>query len=287
METVQNLSEEDFPSELLEIPEPPKTLYIRGNMPDPSFIRLAIVGSRKYSSYGKEACEKLISGLRGYPIAIVSGLALGIDSIAHKSAIDVGLPTIAIPGSGLNTEVLYPASNLGLARKIIESGGCLISEFEPNFKATVWSFPRRNRIMAGISKAVLIIEAEEKSGTLITARLATDYNRDVFAVPGPIFSENSAGTNMLLRLGATPIRNSNDILEALGFDIENKIVNKEKEYENCSKEEKIILNILSEPISRDELIRRSEIPVSELGAILSIMEIKGLIREFMGEIHRN
>ena len=190
---------------------------------------LCVVGSRKYTDYGKEACQKLIAGLRGHNIVIVSGLALGIDGIAHRAALDAGLTTIAIPGSGLNPSVLYPSSNRQLAEKIIESGGALISEFEPMFKATTYSFPQRNRIMAGISHATLIIEAEIKSGTLITSRLATEYNRDVATVPGSIFSKTSEGPNMLLRLGATPVSSSAHILETLGFKIEEDKTTKELE----------------------------------------------------------
>ena len=190
------ISKNEFPaafSPLLEIPEPPEKLYYRGALPDDDTVLLAVVGSRKYSHYGKEACEQVVKGLRGYDITIVSGLALGIDSIAHRSALDAGLKTIAVPGSGLDDDALYPREHLQLAREIVEKGGALVSEYEPDFKATTWSFPRRNRIMAGLSKAVLVVEAERPSGTLITARLALDYGRDVFAVPGSIFSETSRG----------------------------------------------------------------------------------------------
>ncbi|NCU28960.1 MAG: DNA-protecting protein DprA, partial [Candidatus Moranbacteria bacterium] len=183
MQDIIKLKPDEFPPQLLEIPQPPKNLYIRGKLPDPDLTYLAIVGSRNYTSYGKDICEKLIKGLKGYPIVIVSGLALGIDSIAHKMALSVGLKTIAFPGSGLSDKAIYPKTNIFLAQEIIENDGCLISEFEPDFISTLYSFPQRNRLMAGMSKAVLIIEAEEKSGTLITARLALDYNKDVLAVP--------------------------------------------------------------------------------------------------------
>src|SRR3989344_5631738 len=182
---IQELAPEDFPLALLEIPQPPETLYVRGTLPDPTqFYYLAVVGSRKFTNYGREAVERIIGGLAGYPICIVSGLAMGIDAIAHRVALDAGLPTVAIPGSGLDSSVIYPRSNLALAREIIENGGALLSEFAPDLRAAPWTFPQRNRIMAGISQSTLVIEAEEKSGTLITARLAFDYNRNVFAVPG-------------------------------------------------------------------------------------------------------
>ena len=211
---------------------------------------------------------------------------MGIDSIAHRAALDNGLITISFPGSGLDNSVLYPRMNIKLAQEIVDNGGCLISEFLPNAISQLYSFPQRNRLMAGISKAVLIIEAEEKSGTLITARMALDYNRDILAVPGSAFSSNSNGTNWLIKQGATPITSSNDILEALGFEIERKILSEEEKYIDCSKEELKIINLLREPIERDELIRISGMPTSEANALLSIMEIKDLIKEELGEIRK-
>lgn len=283
-EEIRKIGREEFPEQLLEIPEPPEILYIRGQMPPAENIMLAVVGSRKYTSYGKEVCENLIKALRGYPITIVSGLALGMDSIAHKAAMEAGLHTIAVPGSGLNPRVIYPASNLNLAEKIVEAGGCLLSEFEPDFRATPWSFPQRNRIMAGLCKAVLVIEAEEKSGTLITARLALDYNRDVFAVPGSIFSPNASGVNRLIRGGATPVTKPEELLEALGFAPEEKT---EENFANgATDEEKEILELLREPCSRDELIRKIGKGTAEATAIISMMEINGFIKEEMGEISR-
>ncbi|MFA6338706.1 MAG: DNA-processing protein DprA [Candidatus Paceibacterota bacterium] len=283
MHKINQLTKDEFPELLKEIPDQPKTLYLQGNLPSYEENKfLCVVGSRKYSNYGKEVCEKLISGLRGYPIVIVSGLALGIDGIAHRAALDAGLKTVAVPGSGLNPNVLYPSTHRGLAQKILENDGALLTEFEPNFHATVWSFPQRNRIMAGLSHAILIIEAELKSGTLITSRLATDYNRDVLTVPGSIFSKNSEGPNMLMRLGATPITSSKELLEALGF---NEEATATKNYSDCSELEIKVLKLLEVPISRDELLRTLEIPVSEANALISILEIKGFIKESAGEIH--
>ena len=253
--------------------------------PDSSKTLLTVVGSRKYTSYGREVCEKLIEGLRGYPIVIVSGLALGLDSIAHRAAIKSGLQTIAFPGSGISRKVLYPATNAQLAEDIVKAGGALISEHEPDFRATIWSFPQRNRLMAGVSKATLIIEAEEKSGTLITARLALDYNREVYAVPGNIFSFSSFGTNRLIREGATPITKSADLISALGFSVEKKVQD-ENAFLDCSNEERKILEILREPISRDELARNVDFPIHQLNTLISLLEIKGLISEQFGEIHR-
>ena len=281
---IKALEGEEIPEMLREIPDCPKKLYIQGNLPNPETKILCVVGSRKYTQYGKDVCEKLISGLRGYDITIVSGLALGIDGIAHKATLDAGLKTIAVPGSGLHESVLYPSSNKQLAEKILENGGALISEFEPKFHATPYSFPQRNRIMAGLSHAVLVIEAEIKSGTLITSKFATEYNRDVLTVPGSIFSKNSEGPNMLIRLGATPVRTSEDILEALGFKIDEEPQNLELKYSDCSPEELLIVKILDTPKTKDDLIREIHLPASKVCTIISIMEIKGLIKESMGEI---
>lgn len=286
MQDIIKLKLDEFPPQLLEIPQPPKNLYIRGKLPDPDLTYLAIVGSRNYTSYGKDICEKLIKGLKGYPIVIVSGLALGIDSIAHKMALSVGLKTIAFPGSGLSDKAIYPKTNIFLAQEIIENDGCLISEFEPDFISTLYSFPQRNRLMAGMSKAVLIIEAEEKSGTLITARLALDYNKDVLAVPGSAFSSNSIGTNWLIKQGATPITSSEDILEALGFKIEKPMLSDEEKYADCSKEEIMVINLLREPMERDDLIIEMKMSTAEANALLSIMELKELIKEELSEIRK-
>jgi len=284
MEDVVKLKKEEIPLALLEIPHPPKVLYMRGILPSKDLILLAVVGSRKYTSYGKDICEKLIAGLKGYPVAIVSGLALGIDSIAHRAALDAGLVTISFPGSGLDNSVLHPRVNVKLAEEILDAGGCLLSEMEPSWKATLYSFPARNRLMAGISKAVLIIEAEEKSGTLITARMALDYNRDVLAVPGSAFSSNSKGTNKLIRAGATPVTTSEELLEALGFEIKKKTQSDEEKYADCGADERKIVALLREPMERDDLIRNCGMDTGSANALLSIMEIKELIKEELGEI---
>lgn len=286
MEDIYKLKLDQFPKPLLEIPQPPKTLYIRGKLPNPDFIYLTVVGSRKYTSYGKDICEKLIKGLKGYPIVIVSGLAIGMDTIAHNAALENGITTMSFPGSGLDNNVIHPKSNIKLAERIVSSGGCLISEMNPSWKATLYSFPQRNRLMAGISKAVLIIEAEEKSGSLITARMALDYNRDVLAVPGSAFSSNSNGTNWLIKQGAVPVTNSNDVLEALGFEIEKPIKSDEEKYADCDKNELRVIELLREPMERDDLIRELKMDTGAANALLSIMELKELIKEELGEIRK-
>lgn len=281
---IKKIPKEDFPKQLLEIPQPPKDLWILGEIPKENLIYLCVVGSRKYTSYGKEICEKLISSLSGYPVVIVSGFSIGMDTIAHKTALENNIKTIVFPGSGLSTDCIYPRSNIKMVDEIIQKGGCFISEFEPNFKATQWSFPMRNRLMAGMSKAILVIEAEEKSGTLITARLATEYNKDVFSVPGSVFSQNSKGTNFLIRQGATPITKEEDLLDALGFQEDKNKTKQKSLFEDLSEEEKSIIKLLREPKSKDELVRELKMPIQQLSTILTILEIKGLIKEEYGEI---
>lgn len=277
--SIKKLSAEEFPPQLQEIPQPPKDLWQAGTLPSPETILLTVVGSRKYTSYGKEACEHIIAGLRGYDIAIVSGLAIGMDSIAHEAALAAGLHTIAVPGSGLDPSVIYPRSNVQLAHRIVDCGGALLSEYAPNFRATQWSFPQRNRIMAGLAHATLVIEAEQKSGTLITSRMATDYNRDVFAVPGNIFSSTSAGPHMLIKLGATPVTSAEDVLQSFGFSTEEEVSEHEVDTSSLSEDEAKVITLLHEPRHRDHIIEALGFSASDANILLMKMEIAGLIKE--------
>lgn len=274
---------EEIPERLLEIPDAPKQMSFIGTFPQGDVKFLAVVGSRKHTIYGQDVCEEIISGLAGYPIVIVSGLALGIDTIAHETAMRVGLTTISVPGSSLEEEVLYPRSNVTLAKEIIRRGGCIMSEFPPKTRGAEWTFPRRNRIMAGLSHAVLLIEAEEKSGTLITARLAMDYNRDVLVVPGSIHSPTSRGTNKLLKDGAHPCLGAKEVLEMLGFKEQEKI---EKTYDDCTDIEKKLLELLYEPAPKESLLLRYDGSATDFNMALSLLELKGHIKETMGEIRR-
>jgi len=272
---IHKLSSTEFPHLLREIPDPPTELYARGELPPQGAKLLAVVGSRNYTDYGKSVVNTLISGLRGYNIAIISGLAIGMDGLAHRAALDAHLYTLAVPGSGIDDSVLYPRRHRALANEILTAGGGLLSEYAPTFKATIWSFPKRNRIMAGISHAVLVVEASQKSGTLITSRLATEYNRDVLTVPGSIFSQNSEGPHMLIKLGATPVTSSRDILEALG--IEETVPQDAKHPAGLSLEEEKVLSLLTEPKDRDTLIRALGLPAERTNTLLMHMEINGLI----------
>ena len=279
------LPDTQFPPLLSEIADPPAQLWYTGTVPDwQAHTLLSVVGSRRYTPYGKRACEALIAGLRGYPICIVSGLALGIDGIAHNTALTAHIPTIAVPGSGLSEKVLYPATHRALAHEIVEQGGLLLSEFPPEHKARPENFPQRNRIMAGMSHAVLVVEAETRSGTLITSRLAIEYNRDVLAVPGDITSETSSGPHMLIQKGAMLVTKSEDILEALGIQKEEN--NTAQQLTFLSPQEQAVHKLLSTPLPRDQLIIRLNISTSEANILLSAMELKGLIIERMGTIEK-
>lgn len=278
---LKQLLPHEFPALLQQIPDRPKKLYVRGQLPSDDVKYLAVVGSRAISPYGRQVITHLIEGLRGYPIVIVSGLAYGADAEAHKAALRAGLTTIGVPGSGLDWDVIYPRANMQLAREILEKGGALMNEFDPKLKATDYTFPQRNRIMAGMSHATLVIEAKEKSGTLITAKLTVEYNRDLLVVPGSIFSETSKGAHQFLRLGATAITSPEDILVSLG------ITKRDGETlaslrDDLSESELRVLEIIASPVSRADLLSSLEIDISEANVLLSTMEIKGLIIEELG-----
>src|SRR3990167_507964 len=274
---LKQLSLEVSPPLLGEIPDPPKQLFIRGELPSFDHAWLAVVGSRAATAYGRQVCDYLIEGLRGYPIVVVSGLAYGIDACAHKAALNTGLPCVAVPGSGLNWDVMYPKANVNLAKEIIKAGGAHLSEFEPDQKAADYTFPQRNRIMVGLCKATLVIEAKERSGSLITARLATEYNRELLVVPGSIFNETSKGTHQFLKLGATPVTEPADILRALGIRDEAREAAASRA--DVSEAERRVLEAIRTPISRDELLATLDLPITEANILLSTMEIKSLIVE--------
>lgn len=270
--------------QLLEIPQPSPGLFMRGSLERIIGTTLiTIVGSRKYSSYGKYACEKIIGGLRGYPVTIVSGLAIGIDAIAHEAALENDLPTIAFPGSGLNEDAIYPAQHKSLAERILKSGGALMSEFAHDTRGAPWTFPQRNRLEAGIAAMTIVIEAEEKSGTLITSRLATEYSKIVGAVPGPITSPTSIGANWLLKLGAVPITDHSDILRELNIPERNMLPFPSILLNDT---EMLIMNALAEPHSKEELLKTLSLDPITAAIAFSTLEIKGAIRETYGRIER-
>ena len=269
---------ESFPL-LTEIHDAPKTLFARGALPPRGYSFLTIVGSRALSAYGKEALHYLVRGISSYPISIVSGLALGADGEAHRAALEYGMHTIAVPGSGIDDAVLYPRSHRHLAGDILSHGGALLCEHAPDARATTWSFPKRNRIMAGIARATLMIEAGEKSGTLITARMTSEYNRELLAIPHPIFSSGGKGPHQFLRLGATLVCEPEHILEALGIPVRAGGIPREV---LMTVQERALLDALCEPRSRDELIRVLGVSASTLSTLISTLELKGFVREAGG-----
>ncbi len=275
------LKDKDFPEILREIPFPPKKLSIwshNSDFPKAKYY-LSIVGTRRNSAYGEEILRKIIAGLAPYGFATVSGMATGIDTIVANASLENKIPTIGVLGSGLAKEVFYPSKNWNLAEKIVEAGGAVISEYDHEMKATLWSFPQRNRIISGLSPATLVVEAPEKSGALITAKFALDQNRDVLAIPGSAFSQNSVGANRLIKQGAALVESAEDVLKAYGIEFEEKI----KENFDFSPAEKIIFELLAEPADIDTLIRKSKMPSHTAQSVIGLLEIRGIIKKIGNE----
>jgi DNA processing protein len=239
---------------------------------------LAVVGARKYSTYGAQVTEKLIRELAFNKLTIVSGMALGIDTLAHTAAINAGGKTIAVIGSGLDQQNIYPSQNRYLADKIQAHGGLILSEYPIGTMPLKHHFPQRNRIISGLSSATLVIEAAEKSGALITAFHALEQNREVFAVPGSIYSGTSEGTNRLISMGAKLVTSAKDIIETLNLaDAASYIENKKVIAD--TNEEKLILDRLSyEAIHIDELKQLTKLDTSIINSTLTIMEMKGMVK---------
>lgn len=268
-----------------EMTQIPKSLYVRGEMPPSDYKMLCVVGSRACTPYGRRQTQLIIAGLARYPVAIVSGLALGIDGEALKAALDVGLPAVAVLPSSCDNDSIYPRTNRPLAQRMLALGSALISEEKGPYQAMLHDFPKRDRLMAGMSMATLIIEAGEKSGTLITARLALDYNREVLAIPHELDKESGEGVNRLLREGATLVRNADDVLQALGL----KPLDKPEQAllpTDLTKVEIKVLEALTGALVRDELIEAAELSAQEANVALSSLLIRGLILERLGKIER-
>ncbi len=276
------INDQFYPKLLKEIYDPPPLLYYRGQIENLNQFNLAVVGSRKYSSYGQQVTSKLVGDLTQNNITIVSGLALGIDTLAHNTTLDSGGKTIAVLGSGLDQQSIYPSSNRYLANKIVESGGIVFSEFPLSALPMKHHFPQRNRIIAGLCLATLVIEASEKSGALITARYALEQNREVFAVPGSIFAVNSIGTNNLIKLGAKVVSTVSDIIETLDLTQVAEYIDNKKIIPESTEEESILLHLSHEPIHIDELIKLTKFDASVINSTLTIMEMKGMIKNLGG-----
>lgn len=283
MEEIIKISFEDknYPNFLKKIIKPPKELYLKGKIlsNEPCF---AIVGTRRFSSYGKQVTLEMAGDLAESGLTIVSGLAPGIDTFAHSSVLEREKRTIAVLGTGLDEKSIYPQSNLKLAKKIIEKGGALLSEYPPGTRGARFTFPQRNRIISGLSLGVLVVEAKEKSGSLITANYAFSQKRKVFAVPGPIYSSNSRGCHYLIKKGAKLVETAQDILQELNLSGKK---NKEK-LRGENEEENIILKTLLEgSLYIDEIIEKTKLQTSIANKTLTILEIKNKIRNLGGNIY--
>lgn len=269
--------DETYPKLLKEIYDPPSVLFFKGDILPQDEKAIGIVGSRKMSGYGKVVTEQFTQGLAQANFTIVSGLARGVDSQAHRTAIDYEGRTLAVLGGGLNS--IFPPENTRLADKIAAGFGAVISEFPPDYPHLPGNFPARNRIISGLSLAVLVTEAAEDSGSLITARLALEQGREVFAVPGSITSPLSKGPIDLIREGARPVTSPQEILDELGIG---DMVGKERKLESeliLSEEERVILNCLeNEHKHIDEVCRELNLPSSKVSATLLKLEILGIVR---------
>lgn len=286
---VATMHDPQYPSLLKQIPDCPYLIYMKGNVSCLDLPLVAIVGSRKLTSYGTKAAYGFSRDLARAGVCVVSGLAFGIDACAHRGALEVKGKTIAVLGNSLDGASIAPRTNFELSQDILRSGGLLISEFPPQTSATIWTFPARNRIMAGLSSGTLVIEAAEKSGSLITANLALDYNREVFAVPGDIFSPQSIGTNLLIKAGAKVACGAQDVLEELKFESESSLLSKNKAQEkpptfNLTEQEKLVYDILChEALHIDRISKMAKLDGSSVSSILAILEIKCAIKNIGGQ----
>ena len=295
----------EYPKLLKEIHDPPHTLFVRGDVYNTNNTEcpaghsvlsnnsaghsvlgtnfaLAVVGTRMVTNYGRQLVEQIVRPLARAGLVIVSGLALGVDALAHSATLKEQGTTIAVLGGGCDTNTIYPSSNRALAEQIIANGGAVISEYPPKTLSMPYHFPHRNRIISGLSRGTLVLEATEDSGSLITAQQALEQNREVFTVPGDITRDTSKGTNNLLKLGAHPILEANDVLQILDLqNLKNTIIAKKILPDNPL-EEQILKYINQEPIHIDELIEKTNLATEKLSSTLTLMEMKGKVRHIGG-----
>lgn len=273
------ITEPDYPQLLKEIHAAPPLLYIRGQKSALNKLSIAVVGTRKMSNYGRQATEELVSGLVANNITIVSGLAFGIDAEALNTAVINQAPSIAVLASDLDNVNISPRSNFNLALKIMESG-CLVSEYPLGMVVQKQNFPIRNRIIAGLSLGTLVVEADAESGSLITANFALEQNREVFAIPGSIFSPTSRGTNQLIKKGAKLVNSAYDILEELNLDATTMA---EPLMSAVNSEEELILKHLMHPgLHINDLIKAVKLQASAVNASLTLLEMKGRVKNLGG-----
>ena len=278
---ILNIENDLYPEMLRKIKNPPKKLYVCGNKMVLNSNCISVVGSRTNTKYGEKWCKKFVKEFINYGVTIVSGMALGIDKIAHGSAINNGGTTIAVMPSGFNN--IYPKENLKLYEQIILSGGCVITEYNPNEKASSKKFLERNRIVSGISIATIVVEAAYRSGTSVTAKLAKEQKKDVYCIPGSLDNPKSIGTNKLIKEFAKIVLSPNDVLENYKFlhkkdkIITTNIQSIPKEYEG------IYENITDIPISTNEIAKKINADLKEIISKLTMLELDGKIRKIAGD----
>ncbi len=278
------IDDPSYPENLVELDNAPTVLYVKGKISPADSNAVAIVGSRKMTSYGREVTEKFSTELASYGITIVSGLAFGVDVAAHKSSLVVNGRCIAVLASGL--DVITPRSNEWLGLKIIEKGGAIVSEFPLGTMPQKAYFPHRNRIISGLSKAVIVIEGMQKSGTLHTASHAANQGRTVFAIPGQITSPMSGAPHFLIKSGAKMATSVQDVLEELDLLLKVDKEAIEKVMPTSPAEEKLVEILANEPLHLDEVARISTLKVSDVSARLTIMELKGLVKNIGGGVYK-
>lgn len=282
--TILDFFDEYYPWQLREIPDPPVVLYVKGQLEHLMAPMIAVVGSRKCSEYGYQMAVELGKNLAQAGICVVSGMAMGIDGAAHFGALQNGV-TIGILGTGVN--ICYPSCNRLLYRSILEKG-VIVSEYPPDTKGMPYHFPKRNRLISGMSYGTVVVEAAERSGSLITAQLAMDYDREVYAVPGNVHQKLSMGTNTLLKQGARCIMSAEDVIEALpgGLCIKSQVINKNRSKldNELAQEERIVYaKVSQQPIMFEKLLESTQLSYERINTILLQLEIKGLIQRLPGE----
>ncbi len=286
MEEIKKISIEDknYPRLLKEIKEPPKILYVKGEIFSEENC-FGIVGTRRCTGYGKQIAEELAADLIDAGLTIVSGMAKGIDTVAHRETVKRGKRTIAVLGSGIDERSIYPQENLKLAREIVKNGGAVISEFPPGDKGLPFHFPQRNRIISGLSLGVLVVEAKMKSGAMITASWAADQGRDVFAIPGPINMPTSDGPNYLIKQGAKLVTDINDILEELNLPLKNLGQKQIKIEAETPEEEKILETLEEGPLHIDKIIEKTKLNANVIFSTLLLMEVQRKVKNLGGNIY--
>ena len=271
--------DEGYPPYLKEIPDPPPVLYLRGDLQPRDQWAVAVVGTRRLTSYGRYVTRQLTADLAASGVTVVSGLARGIDGIAHQTALESGGRTLAVLGSGISR--IYPPEHRNLAEQITRQGA-VVSDFPPDASPEPGNFPRRNRIISGLSLGVLVVEAGAKSGAIITARLALEQGREVFAVPGNINARASLGTNQLIQQGAKLVLTASDVLEELNMTMVEQQVAVQLALPETREEAYLMQMLSDQPCHVDELSRAAGLPVAQVTSALTMMELKGMVRQVEG-----